>query len=104
MYALGYCIEKHRCHSCGAHGPGKTLAAQVIPREVTEEFVKLRQLPGISISNQLLKQLVYVLHSWNLSKLPTYMFLPARKQFGHRRVALQKLDAQDYRARSRGGQ
>ena len=67
---------------------------QVIPREVTEEFAKLRQqLPGISISNQLLKQLVYVLHSWILSKLPTYMFLPARKQFGHRRVALQTLDA-----------
>jgi hypothetical protein len=23
MYALGYCVEKHRCHSCGARGHGK---------------------------------------------------------------------------------
>ena len=54
MYALGYCVEKHRCHSCGAHGHGKTLAAQVIPRRMTKKFVKLRQLPGKSMSNQLL--------------------------------------------------
>ena len=25
MCTLGYCVEKHRCHSCGAHGHGKTL-------------------------------------------------------------------------------
>ena len=43
MYALGYCVEKHRCHSCGAHGHGKTLAAQVIPRGMTKTFVKYPQ-------------------------------------------------------------
>ena len=42
MYALGYCVEKHRCDSCGAHGPGKALVAQVIPRGVTKNFAKLR--------------------------------------------------------------
>jgi len=30
MCTLGYCVEKHRCHSCGGHGNGKTLLAQVL--------------------------------------------------------------------------
>jgi hypothetical protein len=36
-YRLGYCVEKHRFHSRGAHEPGRTLAAQVIPRRMQDD-------------------------------------------------------------------
>ena len=44
MCTLGYCVEKHRCHSCGAHGNGKTLLAQVLPCGMTKVFVKLAKI------------------------------------------------------------
>ena len=104
MYALGYCVEKHRCHSCGAHGNGKTLLAQVLPCGMTKVFVKLRSLPETSIFNAASIKRVYISQRRIDKKLPSCMFSLTTSSSGASRVTLQKFDAWDYRARFRGSQ
>ena len=104
MYTLGCCVEKNRCHSCGAHGNGKTLLAQVLPCGMTKVFVKLRSLPETSIFNAASIKRVYISQRRIDKKLPSCMFSLTTSSSGASRVTLQKLDAWDYRARFRGSQ
>ena len=91
MYTLGCCVEKHRCHSCGAHGNGKTLLAQVLPCGMTKTFVKLRSLPETSIFNAASVKRFYISQRRTDKKLPSCMFPPTHKQFGCRSCGSSKV-------------
>ena len=91
MYTLGCCVEKHRCHSCGAHGNGKTLLAQVLPCGMTKVFVKLRSLPETSIFNAASVKRFYISQRRTDKKLPSCMFPPTHKQFGCRSCGSSKV-------------
>ena len=91
MYTIGCCVEKHRCHSCGAHGNGKTLLAQVLPCGMTKTFVKLRSLPETSIFNAASVKRFYISQRRTDKKLPSCMFPPTHKQFGCRSCGSSKV-------------